>query len=177
MNVISLKEYAKQHNISYEAVRKQVSRFKNELGTHIIQDGRQQFLDEEAVAFLDARREKNPISIIQQDKDDTIKALEDENKGLLQKIALLQDELLKEKDKRLELSDKIAKVELLEESKAKAELALEDVREDLKTAEDIAEAAGQEAERAKEKAADLEAALEQEKNRSITFKEWWRRRK
>lgn len=121
MNVISLKDYAKQHNISYEAVRKQVSRFKDDLSGHIIQDGRQQLLDEEAVAFLDARREKNPIAIIQQDKDDTISTLEAENKNLLQKVALLQDELLNEKNQRIELAGKIAKIELLEERAASAE--------------------------------------------------------
>ena len=37
---------AKQNNISYEAVRKQVARYKDELKGHLIKEGRQQFLDE-----------------------------------------------------------------------------------------------------------------------------------
>lgn len=83
MNVITLRDYAKQNNISYEAVRKQVVRYADELEDHIIKDGRQQFLDEEAVTFLNAKRQKNPVAIIQQDKDDRIRDLENEIKRLL----------------------------------------------------------------------------------------------
>ena len=75
MNVITLRDYAKQNNISYEAVRKQVVRYQDELAGHLIRDGRQQFLDDEAVAFLDARRQKNPVAIIQIEKDEKIDEL------------------------------------------------------------------------------------------------------
>ena len=54
MKTVSLKDYAEQKRVSYEAVRQQVIRYKKELGNHIIRDGRQQFLDEEAVAFHEA---------------------------------------------------------------------------------------------------------------------------
>ena len=87
MNVVTLREYARQKNVSYEAVRKQVVRYKDELDGHIIQDGRQQFLDEEAVVFLDAKRQKNPIAIIQQNKDEQIAQLQEEVKQLLIKTA------------------------------------------------------------------------------------------
>jgi len=93
MTVISLKDYAKQNNVSYEAVRQQVVRYKNELADHIIKDGRQQFLDDEAVAFLDAKRQKNPVAIIQMDKDETIDALWREKEDLLQKIAIQADKI------------------------------------------------------------------------------------
>lgn len=93
MNVISIKDYAKQNNISYEAVRQQVVRYKKELEGHLIKDGRQQFLDEEAVSFLDAKRQKNPVAIIQMDKDERIENLERENKNLLIKIAEQAEEL------------------------------------------------------------------------------------
>lgn len=93
MNIISLKDYAKQKNVSYEAVRQQVVRYKKDLEGHLIKDGRQQFLDEEAVAFLDAKRQKNPVAIIQQDKDETIEALKQENKNLLIKVAEQAEEL------------------------------------------------------------------------------------
>lgn len=93
MNVISLKDYASQKNISYEAVRQQVVRYKDELGSHVIRDGRQQFLDEEAVAFLDAKRQKNPVAIIQQNKDEQIEELEDQVKQLLIKTAAQADRI------------------------------------------------------------------------------------
>lgn len=83
MNVITLRDYAKQSRISYEAVRKQLVRYKGELGDHIIRDGRQQFLDEEAVAFLDAKRQKNPVAIIQMDKDEQIDALKNQIEQLI----------------------------------------------------------------------------------------------
>lgn len=115
MNVITLRDYAKQNNISYEAVRKQVVRYQDELAGHLIKDGRQQFLDEEAVAFLDARRQKNPVAIIQIEKDERIEQLENENKQLLLKLAAVQDALLAEKDKtdRL-LAEKKDEIALLE---------------------------------------------------------------
>lgn len=87
MNVISLKDYAAQKNVSYEAVRQQVVRYKDELAGHVIRDGRQQLLDEDAIAFLDAKRMKNPVSIIQMDKDERIEALENQVKALLAKTA------------------------------------------------------------------------------------------
>ncbi len=153
MALISLKDYAKQSNISYEAVRQQVNRYRDELVQHIVKDGRQQFLDEMAVEFLDSKRDKNPVVVIQQDKDDLITSLESENKGLLIKVADLQERLIQEKDERLMLAEKVAKVELLEASKEKAEF-------DLETAKRIAEANEQEADRAKQRAAELTAELE-----------------
>lgn len=157
MNVISLKDYAKQNNVSYEAVRKQVVRYADELGAHIIRDGRQQFLDEEAIAFLDAKRQKNPVAIIQMDKDERIEALEEENKILLQKLAIVQDELLKEKDKTYQLEIENSKIALLEaDNKAQKDKIAE--------AEKKALGANSEAYRAKEE-------LQAEKKRKLTFRE------
>ena len=144
MNVISLKDYAKQNNISYEAVRKQVVRYADELGAHIIRDGRQQFLDDEAVAFLDAKRQKNPVAIIQMDKDERIEALEEENKILLKKLNLVQDELIKEKDKvQTLLDEKREEIKLLEVQNAdlsaeKENLVLE-VQEEKETSQRLSD--------------------------------------
>lgn len=113
MNVISLKDYAKQNNISYEAVRQQVVRYKDDLAEHIIRDGRQQFLDEEAVAFLDAKRQKNPVAIIQMDKDEQIEALRREKENLLIKVAEQADVIagqaveLREADQALRKVDQL----------------------------------------------------------------------
>lgn len=134
MNVITLRDYAKQNNISYEAVRKQVVRYQDELAGHLIRDGRQQFLDEEAVAFLDARRQKNPVAIIQIEKDEKIEQLENENKQLLLKLATVQDALLAEKEKTQQLLDeKKAQIALLEAdnevARAEASNAKKDAQE------------------------------------------------
>ena len=91
--MISFKDYAKQNGISYEAVRAQVKRFATELEGHIVRDGRQQLLDDEAVAFLDSRRASNPVVIYQQGKDEQIEELKAENLRLLRKQEMLRDRL------------------------------------------------------------------------------------
>lgn len=115
MNVTTLRDYAKQNNISYEAVRKQVVRYAAELEGHLIKDGRQQFLDEEAVAFLDAKRQKNPLAIIQQSKDEAIAELERENKNLRIQLENAQADLIAEQKENKKLlqaeNEKFARLE------------------------------------------------------------------
>ena len=120
----SVKEYAKSHRISYEAVRKQVARYENELSGHIIKKNRTRYLDDFAVAFLDERRNSSPIiNLSEEVKEESVKneELQAENKQLLYKIAQLQEQLLeaeKEKVKGIEAS---AKLPLLEERVAQLE--------------------------------------------------------
>jgi len=120
----SVKEYAKSHRISYEAVRKQVARYENELSGHIIKKNRTRYLDDFAVAFLDERRNSSPIiNLSEEVKEESVKneELQAENKQLLYKIAQLQEQLLeaeKEKVKGIEAS---AKLHLLEEKVAQLE--------------------------------------------------------
>lgn len=102
MKLLSLKEYAKLKNVTYEAVRKQVKRYEKELAGHLIQDGRQTFLDEFAVDFLDEKRAKNPVVIVQQDKDAKIEALEAQVKDLLIKVAQQADIISEWHQKQLE---------------------------------------------------------------------------
>lgn len=85
--MISLKDYAKQNHVSYEAIRKQVVRYKDQLDDHIIQDGRTQYLDDIAVAFLDEKRQKNPVVVYQQGKDEVIESMRLELEGAYKKIA------------------------------------------------------------------------------------------
>lgn len=117
--MVSLKEYAKNKGVSYEAVRKQVNRYKDELKGHISKVNRTQYLDEEAVAFLDSKRAESPIIIMESGKDEEIQRLEMENKALLLKVAELQEALLKEKDQVKLLQNE--KIELLEAKNQKAE--------------------------------------------------------
>lgn len=122
--MISLKDYAKNKGVSYEAVRKQVSRYKTELEGHIQKVNRTQYLDDEAVAFLDAKRQENPIVIYEVSKDEEIQRLTDENKALLVQIAQIQNELIQtqkalsaEKDSVKQLqADKIALLEAKQEA-------------------------------------------------------------
>lgn len=120
--MISLKDYAKNKGISYEAVRKQVSRYKVELDGHIQKINRTQFLDDEAVAFLDAKRQGNPVVIYEVSKDEEIQRLTDENKALLLKIAELQEALLNERAETKQLqAEKIALLEAKQEKQEEPE--------------------------------------------------------
>ena len=103
--MISLKDYAAKHNITYEAVRKSVTRYKDELEGHITKVDRTQFLDDEAEAFLDGKRQKNPVVIIQQDKDEMIDQLHRENELLKDKLIAAQEILLTQKDEIARLKD------------------------------------------------------------------------
>ena len=110
--MVTIKEYAKNKGVSYEAVRKQLNRYSGELKGHITKVGRTQYLDDDAVQFLDSKRAENPIIVMESSKDEELQRLEAENKTLLLKIAELQDELLREKDQVKQLQ--IEKIELLE---------------------------------------------------------------
>lgn len=145
MNVISLKDYAAQKNISYEAVRQQVVRYKDELGGHVIRDGRQQFLDEDAVAFLDAKRQKNPVAIIQQNKDEQIEDLEEQVKQLLIKTAAQADQIAQlaqwKADNALAIAEAGQKQLLLESTKAELEQAKENEQQAIQAAAEARQAA------------------------------------
>lgn len=117
--MITIRDYAKKHNISYEAVRKQVNRYKNELGEHLFKQGRVQYLDDEAENFLDNKRADNPIILIEHDKDDRIKELEEQNEALKTKIIQLQEQIISRDDRIMELSDKILLVTSKEDKKRK----------------------------------------------------------
>lgn len=110
--MISIKDYAEKHNITYEAARQSVERYKAEMEGHIHCKGRTRFLDDEAEQLLDDKRRGNPIVVLQTDKDIEIQRLQDENKALLLKISELQDLLLKEKDRTQLLQEK--QISLLE---------------------------------------------------------------
>ena len=63
--MVTIKEYAKNKGVSYEAVRKQLNRYSGELKGHITKVGRTQYLDDDAVQFLDSKRAENPIIVME----------------------------------------------------------------------------------------------------------------
>lgn len=110
--MISIKDYAKEKGVSYEAIRQSVDRYKDELEGHVVKQGKTRYLDDVATAILDSKRAGNPVVIVNEDKDERIAALEKENKALLQRVAALQDQLLQEKERVTLLQQE--KIELLQ---------------------------------------------------------------
>ena len=88
--MISIKDYANENGVSYEAVRKQMKRYEKELEGHIHKDGRTRFLDDEAVAFLQGHRLKEPVAVYEGSPDaeliaelkEKIRSLEAKNDAL-----------------------------------------------------------------------------------------------
>ena len=105
---LTLKQYAEEAGVTYEAVRQQVVRYKVDLGDHVIYQGRTRLLDDYAQSFLKAKRTSNPIVVVQQDRDSELEQLRNENKALLLKITQLQDSLNSKNEQLLELSGKLS---------------------------------------------------------------------
>ena len=104
--MVTIKDYAASKGVSYEAVRKQIKIYAAELDGHIHKKNRTQYLDEEAIAFLDLKRSENPVIVMEASKDEELAQLREENKRLLLKIADLQDQIILKSNK----------IEMLQES-------------------------------------------------------------
>lgn len=79
---VTIKEYARLHNVSYEAVRAQIKRYESDLEGHIHKEGRTRFLDDYAVSFLDDRRKGNPVIVQEIEKTEAIERYREENERL-----------------------------------------------------------------------------------------------
>jgi len=151
MNLLTIREYAKQKHITYEAVRKQIRKYKDdELKDHIIRKNKTQYLDEYAIDFLDNRRRESPVMMYQMNQDEEIQRLTEENKMLLLKLTEVQDALIKAKEQTLLAEQQ----KLLLEDKEKQ---IDKLQKDCRYYEDVADG--------KEKALD---EAEQEKRKIAT---------
>lgn len=129
VGLMTIKQFAESQNVTYEAVRKQIVSYGEDLKDHIIRNGRTQYLDEWAVEFLTKRRKENPVILLSQEKDETIEFLKSQVETLRVQLMTAQNELLKEKDRIIELQDEVKKnleahvryTALLEDNKAKEE--------------------------------------------------------
>lgn len=160
MTMVSIKDYAKKNGVSYEAVRQQVARYRDEIGCNIVKKGKTQYLDEEAVAFLDGKRKENPVILLERNKDEEIDRLTEENKALLVKLATVQDQLI-------EAIPKIAQAEqsqLLLEAK---EAINEAQKAQIESQQEQIARLEEEARRAEQARQEVEAKLERMKSRSL----------
>ena len=105
--MVTLKEYAEKKSISYEAVRKQVSRYREELGNHIKKEGRTQYLDDWAEEFLDDRRASNVVVMYEHAKDERIEELEQQNQNLRLKVMELQEKIIARDEKLFEMQEQL----------------------------------------------------------------------
>lgn len=149
--MVSIKEFARSCGVSYEAVRKQIKRYTSELDGHIHQQGRTQYLDDVAVAFLSDHRAPAPMAIYTEDAMvKQIQELEAENKELLKNLNQAKDRIIDLQDTQARLEAAETKQKLLEESRE--EYKAEAARNAQKAFEEAQRAEQAEAERDAEKA-------------------------
>ena len=176
--MISIKDYAASHGVSYEAVRRQIARYSGRemdgfrISDHIIKVNRTQYLDDEATAFLDARRAQNPVVVQQEQRDETIERLRAEVDRLQKRLIAAQDEyrvLLQDKHE-IELREQklLADKDAIDGIKAAAEEAItraEKSEEARHVAEEAAKAAQEEAERVRKAAEEASASAAEAQER------------
>ncbi len=104
--MLTFKEYAIQNNISYESVRKQVNKYKDDLGNNIVKQGRVKYLNETAIKFLDEKRNKqNSDEVVDEKQVDDITAILKKENEFLKEQLREKDNQLKEKDSQLKEKD------------------------------------------------------------------------
>ena len=176
--MVSIKDYAASHGVSYEAVRRQIARYSGRemdgfrISDHIIKVNRTQYLDDEATAFLDARRAQNPVVVQQEQRDETIERLRAEVDRLQKRLITAQDEyrVLLEDKHEIELREQklLADKDAIDGIKAAAEEAIaraEKSEEARHVAEEAAKAAQEEAERVRKAAEEASASAAEAQER------------
>ena len=123
MELVTIREFADLQGITYEAVRKQVVRFSEELSGHVVRKNRTQYLDEVAVKFLQERRRESPIILQNTDQGEEISRLMDQVESLRAQLVSAQNKLLESQERIISLQDEAQKAL---EDKARYTALLED---------------------------------------------------
>lgn len=105
MEMVTLKQYADSQKITYEAVRRQVVRYKEELKGHIVINRRAQYLDQYAVDFLNTKRRESPIILMQQNLDEEVTELREQVEQLKNQLLEAQNQLLQSQTRIIALQD------------------------------------------------------------------------
>lgn len=117
--MITVKEFAKRQHRSVQAIYQSIDRYKLQLEGHITKIGRTSYLDDEAVAFLETKREQNPVVIFQQDKDEELERLRQNADVMKAKIAELQESVNQSQQEYIALQKENARLLALPSETAK----------------------------------------------------------
>lgn len=105
MDFITLKEYAQNKGVTYEAIRRQVAKYESELRGHIVIRDRTKYLDEYAQDFLSKRRRLSPVVVKVEDSTEATENLEKTVEALRAQLMGAQNELLSAQKRIIELQD------------------------------------------------------------------------
>ena len=168
MEYINLHDYAKEKGVSYEAIRKQVNRYKKELRDHIVVKNRTQFLDEYAQDFLSEKRRTAPAIFRQENNEERISELERVSENLNIRLLETQDLLIKTQEELIAVNkqlllerDKV--IGLLETKEENIQLRAENdiLTEKLSTAQEQRQTAEDTAQDTQKRLTDYEAQVTQ----------------
>ena len=94
MDIFTIKQIAEEQNVSYEAIRKQVARYADELKDHIVRKNRTQYIDEWGRNFLREKRKENPIILMNMDQSEQIGELKAQVELLSRKLLSAQERII-----------------------------------------------------------------------------------
>lgn len=123
MDFITLRDFAENKGVTYEAIRRQVAKYETELRGHVVVRDRTKFLDEYAQDFLSERRRLSPVVVKVEDAREDVEELERAVESLRAQLLKAQNELLAAKDMIIALKDE---KEAMIESKVKYSALLEE---------------------------------------------------
>ncbi len=136
MDIITMREFAAQKGVTYEAIRRQVARHEEELRGHIVTKDRTKYLDEYAQKYLSEHRRLSPVVTKIEDNQGKVDELEQTVESLRARLLAAQDELLKAQQHVIELQ---ADREAMLEAKAQHAALIEEnetMRERLRQSEE-----------------------------------------
>lgn len=199
---ISVKDFAEQRGKTVQAVYQQMKRKENAVAleghvfTHRVGNKDVKYLDDEAVSILDKSSQSAPLTILEDglraELDDTKQQLDMKEKQVIfqeGQLSILKEQLADAQQKLMALSEPQAQIDTLKAQNADLSAEVEVQRGKVaeikkKASEDVQEAQKElsEAHERFEKELKLrdaahEEELQAEKERHITFKEYWQRRK
>ena len=139
----TIREYAKRKGVSYEAIRKQIARYREDLDGHITTKRQTKYLDDFAVSFLDDRRRDSPIIVYNQERSEEVQLLKDQVESLRNELMTTQKRVIDlQSENQLMIEAKI-KYDLLLESNTEKQTTIDALRGDLKEAKNEANIARQ----------------------------------
>lgn len=115
MDYVTLKEFADQHKISYEAARKSYTRYAEELEGHTILKDRTRMLDAYAQRFLAEKRRASPIVTVVEDGREEVRKLTEEVESLKEQLLSAREQLIELQTQHVKAQARI--IELQEASR------------------------------------------------------------
>ena len=140
---MTIKQYAREKGVSYEAIRKQIAHYRDYLDDHIQMKNRTMILDDFAVEFLDGKRRENPIIVVAEDERERVERMREEIDALKNELMTTQKRVIELQSENQLMLEAKTKYDLLLESNTEKQTTIDALREDLKEAKDDAKIARQ----------------------------------